>query len=413
MRKFILISAVIELLAGSTFFLAPQLIPDFAGVSTSHMAMARMYGAAALGLGVFAFYTWRNFENPELVKAFLAAFLVFNLGAFIGILSSFLAGVFANPGGAVLHLVLGIFSAYFLVKNNLGHLSRGKRIMAGAGIGLATIVTLVSLLPNILHQAGLHPDFKDSESYDLAGKKALIITTSHGVLNAPGETTGEETGVFGSEMTVPYYEFQDAGMEVDVASIKGGQIPIDPQSFIFFIKSKADKRFLDDEEFQNKTSNSLKIDDVDFTKYDAVWLAGGWGAAYDFGQSEILGKKISEAYYAQTPTIGSVCHGALGLIQAKDTLGNYLITGRTMTGVTDKQLIELGITVTPLHPETELRKKGVNYKSNTGNRDMLQTITVVDEEGRFVTGQNQNSGHETAQKMMALILEKSTRRVLD
>jgi len=157
----------------------------------------------------------------------------------------------------------------------------------------------------------------------------------------------------------------------------------------------------------------MKIDDVDFTKYDAIWLAGGWGAAYDLGQSEVLGKKISEAYYAQTPMIGSVCHGALGLIQAKDTLGNFLITGRTMTGVTDKQIIDLGINLTPLHPETELRKKGVNYRSNTGNIDMLQTITVVDQERRFVTGQNQNSGHETAQKMMAVILEKSTKRILD
>jgi len=394
-------------------FFAPQLVPDFAQGPTSHMAMARMYGAAALGLAIFAFYTWRNFETPELVRAFLAAFLVFNLGAFIGLLSSFLAGVFANPGGAILHLVLGIFSAYFLVKNNLGHLSKGKKILAGVGIGLATIITLVSLLPNILQQAGLHPKYSDGKTYDLKGKKALIITTSHGILNAAGETTGKETGVFGSEMTVPYYEFQDAGMEVDVASIKGGEIPVDPQSFTFFIKSESDERYLQDEAFQDKVANSLKIDDIDFTKYEAIWLAGGWGAAYDLGQSQVLGKKISEAYYAQTPTIGSVCHGALGLIQAKDTLGNYLITGRTMTGVTDKQIKDLGITLTPLHPETELRKKGVNFKSNTGNIDMLETITVVDEEGRFITGQNQNSGHETAQKMMAIMLEKSKRKVLD
>jgi len=413
MKKFILVSTLIELLAGTILFFAPQLVPDLSQGIGSHMAIARMYGAAALGLGVFAFFTWRNFENTALVKAFLAAFLVFNLGAFIGILSSFLAGVFANPGGAMLHLILGIFTSYYFINVNFAHSRKWKKGLWGLSIGLGTLCTLLMLLPNILHQAGLHPDYKEARDYDLTGKKALVITTSHGVLNAPGETEGKPTGVFASEMTVPYYEFQDAGMEVDIASIKGGQIPIDPQSFIFFIKSDADKRYQDDEGFQNKVANSMKIDDVDFTKYDAVWLAGGWGAAYDLGQSDVLGKKISEAYYAQTPMIGSVCHGALGLIQAKDTLGNYLITGRTMTGVTDKQLQELGITITPLHPETELRKKGVNFQSNTGNRDMLQTITVVDEEGRFVTGQNQNSGHETAQKMMAIILEKSSLHILD
>ena len=413
MKKFILISTIIELLAGTIMFFVPQVVPDFAEGVASHMAMARMYGAAALGLGIFAFYTWRNVDNPVMVKAFLSAFLVFNIGAFIGILSSFLAGVFANPGGAILHLVLAIFSAFYFIKNNLPHFSKSKKILTGVGIAGGTLAVLFALLPNILNQAGLHQKYADSQVYNLKGKKALVITTSHDVLSAPGETTGKATGVFGSEMTVPYYEFLDAGMEVDVASVKGGEIPIDPQSFIFMIKSDADSRYLKDETFKGKVKNSLKIDDVDFTKYDAIMLAGGWGAAYDLGQSEVLGKKISEAYYAQTPTIGSICHGALGLINARDTTGNYLTTGRTMTGVTDKQLAELGVTLTPLHPETELRKLGVNYKSNTAQKDFFATITVVDEEGRFVTGQNQNSGHETAQKMMALILEKSSKSMLD
>lgn len=207
-------------------------------------------------------------------------------------------------------------------------------------------------------------------------------------------------------MTVPYYEFQDAGMEVDVASIKGGEIPIDPQSFYYMIKSDSDKRYLKDKDFQAKVKNSLKIDDVDFTKYEAIMLAGGWGAAYDLGQSEELGKKISEAYYAETPIIGSVCHGALGLIQAKDKSGNLLIKGRDMTGVTDRQLKQLGVFFTPLHPETELRKADVNYKHDSKFLDALATITVVDKENRFVTGQNQNSGHETAQKIMEIINSK-------
>lgn len=413
MKRFIFISAIIELLAGAVLFLAPQLVPDLAQGESSHMAMARMYGAAAIGLGIFAFQVWRNFENEAMVKAFFAAFLIFNLTAFIGLLSSFLAGVFANPGAALLHLILGIIAGWYFIKNNLANASKGKKILTSFGMVLGTFGVLLFLLPNILHQAGLHPDYAESKDYDLKGKKALIITTSHGVLNAPGETTGNPTGVFASEMTVPYYEFQDAGMEVDVASIKGGEIPVDPQSFLFMIKSKADDRYLEDNIFQEKVKKSLRIDDIDFTKYDAIWMAGGWGAAYDLGQSEVLGEKVSEAYYAQKPTIGSVCHGALGLIQARDTLGNFLITGRTMTGVTDKQLKELGITVTPLHPETELRKLGVNFKSNTGNRDMLQTITVIDEERRFVTGQNQNSGHETAQKMMGIIAEKSSKPLLD
>lgn len=274
-------------------------------------------------------------------------------------------------------------------------------------IAIVAIIIVAVFLPSILKSLGLHADYADSKTYHLKGKKALVITTSHDVLNKPGKTTGQKTGVFGSEMTVPYYEFQDAGMEVDVASIKGGEIPIDPQSFYYMLKTDADKRFLKDKEFQAKVKNSLKIDDVDFTKYDAIMLAGGWGAAYDLGQSEVLGKKISDAYYAETPIIGSVCHGALGLIQAKDKSGNLLIKGRDMTGVTNKQLKQLLITHTPKHPETELKKAGANFKANSKALDALATITIIDQEKRFVTGQNQNSGHETAQKMMEIIKERS------
>ncbi len=282
-----------------------------------------------------------------------------------------------------------------------------NKIMKIIGILLVVIALLVLLSPKILNWMGLHPDFEGSQQYNLKGKRALVVCTSHGVLNKPGETTGKPTGVFGSEMTVPYYEFLDANMEVDVASIKGGEIPIDPQSFYYMIKDDADKRYLKDEVFQQKVKNSLAIAAIDFTKYDVVFFAGGWGAAYDMGQSEILAKKVSEAYYAQSPILGSVCHGALAFIQARDTTGNLLIKGRTMTGVTQGQLDQLGIEFTPLHPEGELKKAGANYKANHHPiSDMLATITVVDEEERFVTGQNQNSGHETAQKMMEILSKK-------
>jgi hypothetical protein len=71
-----------------------------------------------------------------------------------------------------------------------------------------------------------------------------------------------------------------------------------------------------------------------------------------------------------------------------------------MTGVSDKQIKELKIEITPQHPETELRKAGALYESQTAFRDMFATHVVVDNEQRFVTGQNQNSGLETAHQMM-------------
>ncbi|MEL6526952.1 MAG: DJ-1/PfpI family protein, partial [Chloroflexota bacterium] len=142
-------------------------------------------------------------------------------------------------------------------------------------------------------------------------------------------------------------------------------------------------------------------DDLDFKDYDIVFMAGGWGASYDLGYSEVLGEKTTEAW-ADGAVVGSVCHGALGLLNVKDENGNPLLKGRNATGVTDRQIQELGINITPMHPETELRKAGAKFNSNTTPlSDFFADITVVD--GRLVTGQNQNAGAETAQKMMILV----------
>lgn len=271
---------------------------------------------------------------------------------------------------------------------------------------VAVALSMASVSCNsFLHKKGLHPDY-DGKVYDLKGKKALVVTTSHGTLNKPGETEGDSTGVFSSEMTIPYYEFLDANIEVHVASIKGGPIPIDPKSFKKAIRAPEDDRFLEDDIFQEKVKKSIPVATVDFSDYDIVFFAGGWGAAYDMGQSEVVALKVSDGYYNSDVIYGSVCHGALAFIAAKDRDGGLLVKGRTMTAVTQKQLDQLGVAFTPLHPEEELRKAGADFRSSTGRRDFFETLTVADAEKRFITGQNQNSGHETSQWILETIASK-------
>ena len=169
------------------------------------------------------------------------------------------------------------------------------------------------------------------------------------------------------------------------------------------LASSADKRYLKDDEAQQKTENSLKIDDVDFLDYDIIYMAGGWGASYDLGQSEVLGEKITEANAADI-LLGSVCHGALGFLKALETDGKPLVEGKKMSAVTDKQVEELGISITPMHPETELRKLNADFQSNTAFRDMFATKMVVD--GNIVTGQNQNTSGPVAQELLSLLERK-------
>ena len=264
-----------------------------------------------------------------------------------------------------------------------------------------TIITTILLLgglfvwlglPMLLRTLGLHPHYS-GPVYLLPGKWALVITTSQATLGEGGKATG----VFGSELTAPYYAFLDAGMQVDIASIRGGAVPIEPDSFLWLLAAPSDKRYLKDPQARAKVQASLPLDTLELGQYDIVFLAGGWGAAYDLGTSARLGEQITLAWAAGR-VIGGVCHGPLGLLLAKDVTGAPLVQGKRLTAVTDRQVKQLGITQTPQHPERELRAAGALFESRSALLDPFANHTTVD--GRLVTGQNQNAGVETAQTML-------------
>ncbi len=169
---------------------------------------------------------------------------------------------------------------------------------------------------------GLHPE-DPREPVMVRGGRALVVATNHGWLDI-----GRPTGVFASELTVAYYHFLDAGMEVDVASPSGGLIPVDPLSRMAVIRTPSDDRFLGDPVLRAKVTDSTAVGDLDITAYDIVYLAGGWGAAYDFGFSEPLAAAMSQADAAGA-IIGGVCHGPLGLINATTPDGRPLPRGPT------------------------------------------------------------------------------------
>ena len=251
----------------------------------------------------------------------------------------------------------------------------------------------------LLQQFGVHPRDREAVALDMTGTRALCIATNHGVLDI-----GVATGVFGSELTVPYYVFLDAGMAVDVGSPRGGIIPVDPLSMKATIRTPEDDRLLGDQVFREQLTHSLSIEDLDFTAYDVIYFAGGWGAAFDLGQSEALGRKVSDAYSADR-VIGGICHGPLGLLGGRTPSGELIVKGRRLTAVTNKQLRELGVQVTPVHPETALRQAGALFESKThAARDFFANHYVAD--GDLITGQNQNAGPMVARLMMQRVLAK-------
>lgn len=146
---------------------------------------------------------------------------------------------------------------------------------------------------------------------------------------------------------------------------------------MWLIRSPHDERYLADATLQRKLLFSKRLDSLDMNDYDLVYMAGGWGAAFDFAQSTVLAKKVTEANRLGK-ILGSACHGALGFVNAKSADGkSNLCKGRRMTGVTDKQILQLGITCTPKHPESELRNAGALFEANSHwLRDLFATHVV-------------------------------------
>jgi putative intracellular protease/amidase len=203
------------------------------------------------------------------------------------------------------------------------------------------------------------------------------------------------------EADIPYFIYRDAGLEVDVASIKGGRIPEDGN-----ILSHWDCRLKHDAEAYSQFQHSLAVSDVNFSAYDIVYMAGGWGASWDLPTSEALGKGITEAFLAGK-LLGSVCHGGLGFVNARKADGSLLVNGTRMTAVTDRQIDSLSKSKgwhEPHHPEAELRKRGAVYEAHHGIVEITASNVVVDDltsDGRIITGQNQNSACGVAQAHLA------------
>jgi putative intracellular protease/amidase len=251
----------------------------------------------------------------------------------------------------------------------------------------------------LMRGLGVHPEDREARRLELPGGRALCIATNHGVLDL-----GVPTGLYGSELTVPYYTFLDAGMEVDVASVRGGVVPVEPLSMKEPLRTPADDRMLDDDGLRAKLMGSLAIAEVDLSRYDLVYFGGGWGAAFDLGQSDLLGEKVSEAYAAGR-VLGGICHGPLGLLKARRPDGELLVKGRRLTAVTDRQVRQLGVSITPLHPESALRAAGARFEGRTHPlRDFFANHFVVD--GDLVPGQNQNAGPMVARLMLERVLAK-------
>ena len=85
--------------------------------------------------------------------------------------------------------------------------------------------------------------------------KILMVLTSHDELG----DTGKKTGFWLEEFAAPYYVFKDAGAHITLATPKGGQPPVDPNSEAEDALTESTRRFSEDAHAKHRAITSSQF----------------------------------------------------------------------------------------------------------------------------------------------------------
>jgi putative intracellular protease/amidase len=229
-------------------------------------------------------------------------------------------------------------------------------------------------------------------------KKVLIV-----VANPSTSTTmGWPVGFWGAELTHPYYELTERGIEVTIASPEGGKVQMDSLSdprdpSRWSAEDLITMGFVNTPELMDLLEHTPRLADLDLREFDAIMVAGGQSPMFTFRDNEDLKNAIRQFYEGEKPT-AVYCHGTAVLVDLKLSDGSYLVDGKTVTGFAnvEEEFSDtfVGQKVMPWRVEDVLRERGANYVQG----GLFKGFAIRD--GRLITGQQQYSGRKVAQMVI-------------
>ena len=224
--------------------------------------------------------------------------------------------------------------------------------------------------------------------------KILMVLTSHDQLG----NTGRKTGFWLEEFAAPYFVFKDAGVQLTLASPKGGQPPIDPKSDLPENQTEAMARFKKDQAAQAALSKTVKLSDVKAEDFDTIFYVGGHGPMWDLVDNPVSIALI-ESFYNSGKPVAAVCHSP-AVFHRVTYKGEPLVKGKRVTGFTNGEEEAVQLThVVPFLVEDELKRVGGLYEKAPD----WQSYAIVD--GRLITGQNPASSTAAAQALLTVFAQ--------
>jgi putative intracellular protease/amidase len=232
-------------------------------------------------------------------------------------------------------------------------------------------------------------------------KKVLIVVANP----TTATTTGWPVGFWAEELTHPYYELTERGIEVTIASPDGGQVEFDKLSdprdrSKWSANDLISMGFVNTPELMALLDETPKVADLDVDYFDAFMMAGGLSPMWTFREHEELKQKIADFYEAEKP-VAVYCHGTSALVDVQLSDGSYLVDGKTVTGFSNAEEDYsdefVGQKVMPWRVEDAFRERGANYVQG----GLFKAFTVRD--GRLITGQQQYSSRKVADALIEML----------
>lgn len=217
--------------------------------------------------------------------------------------------------------------------------------------------------------------------------RALFVTTSSNQL-APDHPTG----LWLEEFAVPYMAATEAGIDVTVASPKGGAVPLDPKT------DPNEKQQKDWSRALLALRDSATLASVKDQTFDAVFVPGGHGPMVDLAHDATLHALVAR-HDAAGKLIVAVCHGPAALVYAKRASGEPFLQGRRATGFTNTEERLAGLKdVVPFLLEDAMKAGGADFHSA-----LLPMLSHIEHDGNLLTGQNPNSSEALAKAMVEVL----------
>lgn len=215
------------------------------------------------------------------------------------------------------------------------------------------------------------------------------------------EGHGAPTGLWFSELT-HFYDAVDADIPTIIASLQGGEVPLDPVSLRRVFMDKASQEHFRDGKFRQKLRVTEKVADIDPEDFSAVYFTGGHGTMFDFPGDEDI-QRFTVDLYKRGGLVSAVCHGVGALTTVKDG-AVPLISGKKVTGFSNmEERLAMRTNHVPFLLEDALKDAGAVY-----SKAKLPYTSHVVSDGQFITGQNPQSPAAVGKAVHAELMKTVT-----